>query len=126
MTSTRVLAECPSEPGSRRARRGRRVPAGRRDAGRPVAAPRHLGRNEAGGAFNADPLAALARDGQLPHAGRGRALASLADLAKWTADNYPARDGRRRRYLAVPRRRCHGRAGHRLRRGDGASSTCGR
>lgn len=40
------------------------------------------------GAFNADPLAALARSGQLP-VSTAAALASLAELAKWTADNLP-------------------------------------
>jgi methylmalonyl-CoA mutase len=40
------------------------------------------------GAFNADPLAVLARDGQLPVPAE-TALAHLADLAAWTAENYP-------------------------------------
>jgi methylmalonyl-CoA mutase len=43
---------------------------------------------QAGGAFNADPLAVLARDGQLPLPPEA-ALAQLADLAAWTAKNYP-------------------------------------
>jgi methylmalonyl-CoA mutase len=40
------------------------------------------------GAFNADPLAVLARDGQLPLS-PAAALAEMADLAAWTARNYP-------------------------------------
>src|SRR5260370_10868335 len=40
------------------------------------------------GAFNADPLAVLARDGQLPMP-PATALAQMADLAAWTAKNYP-------------------------------------
>jgi methylmalonyl-CoA mutase len=40
------------------------------------------------GAFHADPLASLARDGRLPLPAAD-ALASMADLAKWTAENYP-------------------------------------
>src|SRR5262249_12175902 len=43
---------------------------------------------EARGAFNADPLAVLARDGQLPMPAE-TALAQLADLAAWTAQNFP-------------------------------------
>jgi methylmalonyl-CoA mutase len=43
---------------------------------------------EARGAFNADPLAVLARDGQLPVAPE-TALAQMADLAVWTAATYP-------------------------------------
>ncbi|MCA9142575.1 MAG: methylmalonyl-CoA mutase [Planctomycetaceae bacterium] len=43
---------------------------------------------DARGAFNADPLAVLARKGQLPMSASA-ALASLADLAKWTARSYP-------------------------------------
>jgi methylmalonyl-CoA mutase len=46
-------------------------------------APEH-----ARGAFNADPLAVLARDGQLPLP-PATALALLADLAVWTAKEYP-------------------------------------
>jgi methylmalonyl-CoA mutase len=38
-------------------------------------------------AFNADPLAVLARDGQLPLPAEA-ALAHMADLAAWTAQNY--------------------------------------
>ena len=49
---------------------------------------RDISPQDAGGAFNADPLAALARNGQLPLSASA-ALASLADLAKWTADTYP-------------------------------------
>jgi len=40
------------------------------------------------GAFNADPLAFLARNGELPQA-PAAALSSLAEWAIWTADNYP-------------------------------------
>jgi methylmalonyl-CoA mutase len=43
---------------------------------------------EARGAFNADPLAVLVRDGQLPIAPE-TALAQMADLAAWTAAKYP-------------------------------------
>ncbi|MEX2186667.1 MAG: methylmalonyl-CoA mutase family protein [Pirellulales bacterium] len=44
--------------------------------------------DEARGAFNADPLAALARNGQLPVA-PAAALKQMADLATWAAKNYP-------------------------------------
>ena len=40
------------------------------------------------GAFNADPLGVLARDGRL-HMSASDALAQTADLAKWTAQNLP-------------------------------------
>jgi methylmalonyl-CoA mutase len=40
------------------------------------------------GAFNADPLAVLVRDGQLP-VPPAAALALMADLAAWTAKTYP-------------------------------------
>ncbi len=43
---------------------------------------------QARGAFNADPLAVLARDGQLPVSPTD-ALSQMADLAAWTAKNYP-------------------------------------
>lgn len=43
---------------------------------------------QARGAFNADPLAVLARDGQLPVPPRV-ALAQMAHLAAWTAKTYP-------------------------------------
>jgi methylmalonyl-CoA mutase len=43
---------------------------------------------QARGAFNADPLAVLARDGQLPMSPEST-LAQLADLASWTAKHYP-------------------------------------
>jgi methylmalonyl-CoA mutase len=43
---------------------------------------------EARGAFNADPLAVLVRDGQLPMA-VDEALLQLADLAAWTSANCP-------------------------------------
>jgi methylmalonyl-CoA mutase len=49
---------------------------------------RGVGAEQARGAFNADPLAVLVRDGQLPIAPE-IALALLADLAAWTARNYP-------------------------------------
>jgi methylmalonyl-CoA mutase len=44
--------------------------------------------DQATGAFNADPLAVLARDGQLPVPAE-TALALMADLAVWTAEHYP-------------------------------------
>jgi methylmalonyl-CoA mutase len=44
--------------------------------------------DRAHGAFNADPLAVLARDGQLPVPAE-KALALMAELAAWTAQNYP-------------------------------------
>jgi methylmalonyl-CoA mutase len=44
--------------------------------------------DQARGAFNADPLAVLARDGHLPMSAEA-ALALLADLAAWTASKYP-------------------------------------
>jgi methylmalonyl-CoA mutase len=44
--------------------------------------------DQARGAFNADPLAVLARDGQLPVPAEA-ALALMAALAAWTAKNYP-------------------------------------
>lgn len=43
---------------------------------------------EAHGAFNADPLAVLARDGHLPYA-LDAGLASLGALAAWTSRTYP-------------------------------------
>ncbi|TWT81980.1 Methylmalonyl-CoA mutase small subunit [Planctomycetes bacterium CA13] len=43
---------------------------------------------KARGAFNADPLAALAREGSLPVSAE-TALTQLADLAKWTSQHYP-------------------------------------
>jgi methylmalonyl-CoA mutase len=43
---------------------------------------------QARGAFNADPLAVLVRDGQLP-VSADRALTLMADLAVWTSKNYP-------------------------------------
>jgi methylmalonyl-CoA mutase len=43
---------------------------------------------QARGAFNADPLAVLARDGQLPLP-PDEALSQMARLADWTARNYP-------------------------------------
>jgi methylmalonyl-CoA mutase len=48
---------------------------------------RGVGPEQARGAFNADPLAVLARDGQLPMP-VNVALALMADLAAWTAKNY--------------------------------------
>jgi len=44
--------------------------------------------DQARGAFNADPLAVLTRDGQLP-VPPAAALAQMADLAAWTAEHYP-------------------------------------
>lgn len=44
--------------------------------------------DQARGAFNADPLAVLARDGRLPVTSQS-ALLQLADLAAWTAESYP-------------------------------------
>jgi len=44
--------------------------------------------DQARGAFNADPLAVLARDGQLPVPAEA-ALTLMANLAAWTAQNYP-------------------------------------
>jgi methylmalonyl-CoA mutase len=49
---------------------------------------RGVGPDQARGAFNADPLAVLVRDGQLPLPAE-TALALLADLAAWTARSYP-------------------------------------
>jgi methylmalonyl-CoA mutase len=49
---------------------------------------RGVAREKARGAFNADPLAVLVRDGQLPVAPTV-ALGQMADLAAWTAKNYP-------------------------------------
>jgi methylmalonyl-CoA mutase len=49
---------------------------------------RGVGPEQARGAFNADPLAVLARDGQLPVPAE-TALAQMAELAAWTAKNYP-------------------------------------
>ncbi len=49
---------------------------------------RKVSPQEARGAFNADPWAVLARDGQLPYTPQA-ALAQLAELAAWTAKNYP-------------------------------------
>jgi methylmalonyl-CoA mutase len=49
---------------------------------------RGMAPEQARGAFNADPLAVLVRDGQLPMAPHA-SLAQMADLAAWTAQNYP-------------------------------------
>ena len=49
---------------------------------------RQLPLAECKGAFNADPLAALARHGRLPIA-EGAALENLADVARWTSENCP-------------------------------------
>jgi len=49
---------------------------------------RAISPQEARGAFNADPFAALVRNGRLP-VSSAKTLASLADLARWTAGNYP-------------------------------------
>jgi methylmalonyl-CoA mutase len=43
---------------------------------------------ESRGAFNADPLSVLARDGKLPLTA-ATSLNMMADLAKWTAEHYP-------------------------------------
>jgi methylmalonyl-CoA mutase len=44
--------------------------------------------DQARGAFNADPLAVLARDGQLPVT-PPKALGMISELAAWTSKNYP-------------------------------------
>jgi methylmalonyl-CoA mutase len=49
---------------------------------------RGVGPEQARGAFNADPLAVLARDGCLPLPPQA-ALTQMADLAAWTAQHYP-------------------------------------
>lgn len=49
---------------------------------------RQLSPDEVSGAFNADPLAVLAREGQLPMTVE-TALAQMSDLAAWTSENYP-------------------------------------
>jgi methylmalonyl-CoA mutase len=49
---------------------------------------RGVGPDQARGAFNADPLAVLARDGQLPVPPE-TALDLMADLAAWTSQKYP-------------------------------------
>jgi methylmalonyl-CoA mutase len=49
---------------------------------------RGVGPDQARGAFNADPLAVLARDGQLPMPPE-EALSQMANLAAWTAKHYP-------------------------------------
>jgi methylmalonyl-CoA mutase len=49
---------------------------------------RNVPAEQARGAFNADPLAVLARDGHLPFTPE-TGLAQLADLAGWTAQHYP-------------------------------------
>jgi methylmalonyl-CoA mutase len=49
---------------------------------------RRRGVEQPRGAFNADPLAVLARDGQLPMSPED-ALRQMATLAKWTAKNLP-------------------------------------
>ena len=51
-------------------------------------ARRGISPDDVRGAFNADPIGALARDGQLPTS-LETALAHAADLAKWTAEKYP-------------------------------------
>lgn len=43
---------------------------------------------EARGAFSADPLAVLARDGQLP-CSLESSMKDMVDLARWTSDHYP-------------------------------------
>lgn len=49
---------------------------------------RGVGAEQARGAFNADPLAVLARDGQLPQSPE-EALSQMAALAAWTSVNLP-------------------------------------
>src|SRR5262249_35037504 len=49
---------------------------------------RSISLDQARGAFNADPLAVLARDGELPLPADA-ALALMAELAKWTAKQCP-------------------------------------
>ncbi len=49
---------------------------------------RGISPSDARGAFNADPLATLAREGELPTSASD-ALGSLADLAKWTSQEFP-------------------------------------
>lgn len=49
---------------------------------------RGVKRDSVRGAFNADPLAVLSRDGQLP-VRPAAALSTLADLAAWTSGRYP-------------------------------------
>jgi methylmalonyl-CoA mutase len=49
---------------------------------------RGVSADQARGAFNADPLAVLARDGHLPVPPE-TALGLLADVAAWTAETYP-------------------------------------
>src|SRR5262245_15163644 len=49
---------------------------------------RYVPPEQARGAFNADPLAVLVRDGQLPVPPEA-ALEQMAGLAAWTAKNYP-------------------------------------
>ncbi len=49
---------------------------------------RGIATDQARGAFNADPLAVLARDGKLPYSA-AKGLSLLGDLAAWTSKNYP-------------------------------------
>ena len=49
---------------------------------------RKIAADQARGAFNADPLAVLAREGRLPMP-PAAALGQLANLAKWTSTNLP-------------------------------------
>ncbi len=49
---------------------------------------RGIANDKARASFNADPLAVLARDGELPMSLED-ALAAMAELAKWTSANYP-------------------------------------
>jgi methylmalonyl-CoA mutase len=49
---------------------------------------RGLSDDEVRGAFNADPLAVLAREGHLPMS-LETSLAQMSDLAAWTANSYP-------------------------------------
>lgn len=48
----------------------------------------HLAKDQCRGAFQADPLAVLARDGHLPYS-LDSAFAQLGSLAQWTSRHYP-------------------------------------
>ncbi len=49
---------------------------------------RNVSSDQVRGAFNADPLGVLAREGRLPIS-PSAAMSQLTDLAKWTSENYP-------------------------------------
>ena len=94
----RALRQLARDPGRRR-----RVSSGRGRTGRPLGGARRDGSRRAcldcagsgapgsgaRGAFNADPLGALLRDGSLP-VSLEAALEQMADLAVWTAAHLPA------------------------------------